>query len=266
MQEINTLSQAITLIKRTKIKQTVELTLNRTTKISEHSKLYEMAVVPWVYSNPFIDRKTLTSQQFTFFGQYVEIGQVPDVDINLDQNTGLKLWDGSYLLASYVEKHLPLAGKTCLELGAGCGLVSLVAVLAGAKVVATDLPEILPRMEHSITTNLNRINQEINIKCAALDWNNPTDFKPKTSDQFDVILGSDIVYHPDLIDPLIKTLNCLTTDKTDIYMSYKPRGLGEDCFFNKLNLQGFLHILIDKSYYPKDFSMSHYVIYKIWKL
>lgn len=66
-------------------------------------------------------------------------------------------------MAKFLESHIgSLQGKSCLELGAGTGLVSIVAWLLGATLaLATDLPG--PHTEHvqkNTGTNARRIAQE----------------------------------------------------------------------------------------------------------
>lgn len=66
-------------------------------------------------------------------------------------------------MAKFLESHIGnLQGKSCLELGAGTGLVSIVAWLLGAtQVLATDLPG--PHTEHVLKNtgaNARRIAQE----------------------------------------------------------------------------------------------------------
>lgn len=51
---------------------------------------------------------------------------------------GAIMWPASVAVSRYLLAEVPLAGTTVLELGAGTGLVALVAADAGARVTATD--------------------------------------------------------------------------------------------------------------------------------
>ena len=85
-----------------------------------------------------------------------------DADIDAAHNTALKLWDGAYILARYLEHLAALqparwTGRRCVELGAGCGLTGLVAWVLGADVTFTDLPSALPHTQRCVTENVERL-------------------------------------------------------------------------------------------------------------
>ncbi|KAF9540057.1 hypothetical protein EC957_004688 [Mortierella hygrophila] len=117
------------------------------------------AIIPWKYCNVYANNRS-PERLFLFQGQSIFIQQRLDEKVTIDQNTGNVVWDGAYLMAKFLESHIGnLQGKSCLELGAGTGLVSIVAWLLGAtKVLATDLPG--PHTEHvqkNTGTNAGRI-------------------------------------------------------------------------------------------------------------
>ena len=226
-----------------------------------------MALVLWTYSNPYVDRNALEVQQFTFQGHFVELPQDSTVEIDVTKNTGFKLWDGAYLLARYLESEdFPAGrwrGRRCVELGAGCGLVGIVAWLLGAKVTLTDLEDAIAHTRKCVDKNTSTLKPDDSgeISTQVLLWGDEPSGLPTPAD---VILGSDIVYQPDYLDDLIKTLNDLSGPQTVIYISYKPRGLGEDVFFDKLQ-KSFSYTTVPRDRYPKDFCQSPYVIYRIVK-
>lgn len=65
------------------------------------------------------------------------------------------VWDSSIVLSKHLECLGPsrLRGKRVVELGAGCGLVSVVCSRLGADCVATDLEDNLPLLEDNCTSN-----------------------------------------------------------------------------------------------------------------
>ena len=74
----------------------------------------------------------------------------------------------SYLLIDLLERNsleVDLKGKRCLELGSGCGLVSIAASDLFSFVFASDLPEVLDLTEKNIAQN-----EKTNVKAVTLDW------------------------------------------------------------------------------------------------
>lgn len=140
------------------------------------------------------------------------------------------MWDGSLLLARYLEKSPEIVrNKTILELGSGCGLVGIAASMVGAKeVVMTDLPYALPLMQENVERNASSLKGK--TECKECDW-----FKPppvgglfgSTNEDFhpDVILVADCVWLSRLIAPLLQTLKSYTTNaSTKVIVTYQQRG------------------------------------------
>nr|GAT46150.1 predicted protein [Mycena chlorophos] len=84
-----------------------------------------------------------------------------------------------------------------LELGAGTGLLSIVAgkLLPQATVVATDYhPAILVNLAANVSTNFGHASNRVHV--APLDWSKPS-CAPPLDEPFDVVLAADVVYHPE---------------------------------------------------------------------
>lgn len=116
------------------------------------------------------------------------IGEEPDISLDIHEpaltggNLGLKTWGSAYVLAKHLsylgDKYLPLPKEqldtkpSVLELGSGTGLVGLAAAaIWKCKIILTDLPEIVPNLEHNRL--LNQAQLELNGGEAAvfqLDW------------------------------------------------------------------------------------------------
>ena len=72
-----------------------------------------------------------------------------------DENGKHFLWPSSIALARFVESMAHEEGwsikrPSVLELGAGCGLVSITASLLGARTLATDRAEVLPFLQNNV--------------------------------------------------------------------------------------------------------------------
>lgn len=133
-------------------------------------------------------------------------------------SVGLQSWGSSILLSekmaaspanfSLVQPSTNLRKPLrILELGAGTGLLSLVAAKILAEVepkpviVATDYhPDVLENLKQNVHTNfpstssLDSKRCPIDVKC--LDWEHPQ-YDAPLDERFDVILAADVVYHPD---------------------------------------------------------------------
>mmetsp|Transcript_13538 Transcript_13538/g.32792 ORF Transcript_13538/g.32792 Transcript_13538/m.32792 type:complete len:248 (+) Transcript_13538:117-860(+) len=150
-----------------------------------------------------------------------------------DGGTGLNVWDGSLLLARYLEKRPDLVmGKTVLELGSGCGLVGIASAILGAKeVTMTDLNYALPLMQENVDRNELSWKGESflcqRLECKECDWFQPPPVSELcgNSNIPDVILAADCVWLASLILPLLQTLKKYTTNaSTKVIITYQQRG------------------------------------------
>lgn len=84
---------------------------------------------------------------------------------------------------------------------------------------------VLDRLKSNVFLN----NAQCNI--VRYDWNHPSKYK------CDVILGADIVYDPDLIDPLCKSLDLLINSCTKCFLAFTIRRLETiHQFLSRLNM------------------------------
>ncbi|XP_042311827.1 EEF1A lysine methyltransferase 3 isoform X1 [Sceloporus undulatus] len=119
----------------------------------------------------------------------------------------------------FEEQKLNFWDKKVIELGAGTGVVGIVASLLGGDVTITDLPVALKQIEENIHRNLP-------VKClgrtrvCALSWGVDHKTFPRN---YDFILGADIVYLKDTFPLLIRTLQHLCSAQSTIYLSSKMR-------------------------------------------
>jgi len=113
-------------------------------------------------------------------------------------------------------------------------MVSIVATLLGGRVVATDLADHLEMLSININEN---ISDYKTCFVKALEWGNFEDIiKIKTFGICDLILCSDLVYLPELYDPLVDTLSALSSKNTLILLAQRRRYEREKIFFDKVKL------------------------------
>eukprot|EP00729_Bicosta_minor_P000248 gene248-13452_t len=185
-----------------------------------------MEIVKWKFRNPHVNTRDLAERELTFCGERVVISQQPGDHINRQQNTGLVLWDACYLLGRLlesIEQRNPntIKGKRCLDLGAGTGLLSIVAWLLGAEtVVATDIGDAVELLAANIASNVGRISE----------------LPPEAREPFDVVFCSEVIYNAEGHEPLLRCLAAVTRPSSTILLSYKFRGLDETTFVENFKM------------------------------
>ncbi len=108
---------------------------------------------------------------------------------------GTKVWGSSFMIMDYLKRHEPEAEADILEVGAGWGLLSIFcAKHFGANVTATDAdPNVFPFLEtHSLLNDV-----EVETVVARYE-----ELKIKDLKGFDYVLGGDICFWDELVDPL----------------------------------------------------------------
>ncbi|XP_061470973.1 EEF1A lysine methyltransferase 3 isoform X2 [Rhineura floridana] len=123
-------------------------------------------------------------------------------------------------LCEYFEaQKLNFWGKKVIELGAGTGVVGILAALLGGDVTITDLPMALKQIEENVHRNL-PVECMARTRVCALSWGLDHKGFPST---YDFILGADIVYLKDTYPLLIRTFQHLCGAQSTIYLSSKMR-------------------------------------------
>lgn len=166
----------------------------------------------------------------------------------LQGNTGCFCWEAAFVLYEYLlRERQDFEGKSCLELGAGCGLLGVGLERAGAKrAVLTDAnEETLKNLELNLALNGIRSSPlregepggegearspspegedgRTATYCGTLDWQSDFDCGPTLD--FDVVLGSDITYDSDLIPSLVAFIDKVLSRKRGAraYIAAVPR-------------------------------------------
>jgi predicted nicotinamide N-methyase len=128
--------------------------------------------------------------------------------LNTDHTSvGLQSWASSIILAERICLEpslfhfdaLDRPGVRILELGAGTGLLSIVAskFLPSAEIIATDYhPDVLANLRSNVSANVSGQDRSP-ISVHALDWSSPPTDGPFSEGSFDMILAADVIYHPE---------------------------------------------------------------------
>ncbi|TPX34469.1 hypothetical protein SmJEL517_g02886 [Synchytrium microbalum] len=223
-----------------------------------------MEIVPFKYTNPFVNLKYEPTRIFYFGDTTIRIHQnVADREsISLHQNTGNVIWDGAYVLADYLDQHLDIKDLSTVELGAGCGLLSLLSLAKGAKtVVATDLPEHLDHIQLNVTENVKDSDHLSRIHVQSLAWGDAASGAALKVTQPDLIVASEILYLEDLHADLLRTLNALSTHSTRVLMSYKNRNMGEEKFFTRAKALRWNIEMVEARSLHKEFQTGEYRVF-----
>ena len=130
-----------------------------------------------------------------------------------DENGKHFLWPSSIALARFVESMAHEVGwsikrPSVLELGAGCGLVSITASLLGARTLATDRAEVLPFLQNNVQRSkhvLEKAALEPDLCIETLHWGCDLEHLPAV----DIVLASEVCYNKELHQKLAQTIAAL---------------------------------------------------------
>ncbi|KAJ1944945.1 Methyltransferase-like protein 21B [Linderina pennispora] len=218
-----------------------------------------MELVKWQFRNPYHDAQHDSTRTFLFGPHTVTLSQQPELQIDRHHNTGFLVWDGAYILSTFIHHHLQLSAKSCLELGAGNALVSIVARLKGAeRVIATDLDDYLDFIKGNIQQNPGPAGAP-EIEVRHLRWG---DDHPGIG-KVDVVFGSEILYLQDLHQALLATLQQLMHKDSVAYFIYKNRSLGEHAFQAAAAHSGFKIVELPKTFLDSEFQDDPYHLLRL---
>lgn len=142
------------------------------------------------------------------------------------QHTGGIVWETSYLLMNYLLSRREKLERV-LEVGSGCGMLGLVLQASGfasKRVVLTETANVM----ENLLENMNR-NEQVSKKALGcqLDWNHvERDAQTASSlrpHSFDTIVGTDVIFAPSLVKPLLQTLQYMSHENTVVYLCLQVR-------------------------------------------
>jgi protein-lysine N-methyltransferase EEF2KMT len=110
--------------------------------------------------------------------------------------TGLRTWEASFLLSEWVLSQ-KVEGMNILELGAGTGLVGILAAKRGAHVMLTDGSEaVVSKLDENLKLN------QVTADVRSLWWGEKN---PILDMRWDYVLGADITYDEEICESLADT-------------------------------------------------------------
>lgn len=201
-----------------------------------------MALVPYEQNPlPALSKLHNSSAEFRF----------ADQDLRLVQDwkklgVAAVVWDAAVVLCMYLELGaVELKGKKVVELGAGTGLVGIVAALLGAHVTITDREAALELLSANVDANLPPRCRRLAV-VSELTWGQGLERFPEGG--FDVVLGADIVYLEESFPALLRTLEYLCSERSVVLLACRIRYERDRAFLRMLG-RGFA---VDLVHYDKD--------------
>lgn len=221
--------------------------------------------------------------------QFLTINDEPIYfDEDWDTGIGGGLWSTGTAMAKYFEFHPEdiidsvdrCFGKATkldvLELGSGNGFLSmcLLALLKNRlnKLVSTDLNDHLALMQQTLDAN-QHLDPDKLMKVLEHRWGEFDQVSESNSLEanlqsgncnFDLIVGSDVAYHADLYDILIKSLLQLSTNRSIILLGVTMRDTTPE-FFHKLHANGFKYDRLADRLLPLEFRGTTFGIFCVKK-
>ncbi|XP_029315413.1 protein-lysine methyltransferase METTL21C-like [Cottoperca gobio] len=170
----------------------------------------------------------LGKESFYIAGHHISIRESMDT-------FGALIWPGAIALSQFLENNqqqVNLMDKAVLEIGAGTGLLSIVASLLGAWVTATDLPDILSNLTFNLLRNT-KGRSRYTPQVSALTWAQDLerDF-PFPSFHYDYVLAADVVYPHGCLEELLETMRhfCRPGSRTTLLWANKNRFQSDSTF------------------------------------
>uniref|UniRef100_A0A4W3JIE9 Protein-lysine methyltransferase METTL21B-like n=2 Tax=Callorhinchus milii TaxID=7868 RepID=A0A4W3JIE9_CALMI len=167
---------------------------------------------------------------FKMVNRYYFCGHIMKISRDENASLGSHVWQAGVGLCHYFEREeISFAGKKVIELGSGTGIVGILAVLLGGNVTFTDQTFVLKQIKYNISVNIPASCKD-RTKVCSLHWGEDQNNFPS---DYDIILGSDIVYSRSSYPLLLQTLKHLSNQGTTIYISSQIRPLNKSEIYHE---------------------------------
>lgn len=192
-----------------------------------------------------------------------------------DGTTGLTTWPGSLCLAEYcLQNKEKLENKSIIELGCGVGFLGILTTLScnPKKYEFTDCnDQVLQLLCANLSINkiqhqyIDNTNEAENVVVRNLNWST---FKVTDhNDNIDVILAADVIFDPNILKDLCKTLSVLISPPTTAYISITVRNTETyKTFLKSLEQYNLQYMEEDSTKIQKTFYYDRKVEIKILKI
>ncbi|XP_067894309.1 EEF1A lysine methyltransferase 3-like [Heterodontus francisci] len=197
---------------------------------------------------------SIRRSQFEFCGFNLKIVRFMDPGLGVSSY----VWESGIVLCRYFEKeNINFIGKKVIELGSGTGIVGILATLLGGNVTMTDQPHILKQINNNISINIPFACRHRTNVCALMWGEDQTNFPT----DYDVILGSDIVYSSSSYPALVDTLRHLCNQGSTIYLTSEFRTGNGSLPFHEVILPDYFDCqVVDR------LETKYIAVYKLTKL
>lgn len=132
-----------------------------------------------------------------------------------------KIWKASWVLSGYLADMPVAPDKRFLEIGAGVGLVSIVAASFGHQITMTEYNPDALNFAHANA----HLNNCPGLPIRKLDWH-----RPRLKGKFNTIVASEVTYKLEDFVPLIQLFRLYLQPGGEIILASEMRKTGQDLF------------------------------------
>lgn len=162
-----------------------------------------------------------------------------------------KIWKASWVLSGYLADMPPAPDKRFLEIGAGVGLVSIVAASFGHQITMTEYNSEALNFAHA-NAHLNNCPE---LPIQKLDWR-----RPRLKGKFDMIVASEVIYKLEDFVPLTQLLRSYLRPGGEIILASEMRKTVKD-LFNLLKAD--FDIKVEKKSLRSDTAATQIMLFKM---
>ncbi len=165
---------------------------------------------------------TFGAESFSFLSvldSYALLDRISQEDFIKDEQMPYwaEIWPSSISLSSFIADELTVEGLRVVEIGAGVGMVSVVAARNGASVLATDYS-----LEALRFARYNSLKNRVTLDTEKLDWR-----QVQCREQFDLLFAADVLYERVNLLPVVTAIDKLLKPGGISYIADPRRRMAE---------------------------------------